>query len=281
MGRINARLLEKIADKKGITVKAAYPLVTKVVQETFLERDLAALVLAGRLGVGINKYSTAVQREQVRGYMGGGARPRDAAQPPVPVAAVPVRQRSVKQGKRAKPKDNSVFVIHGRDLKLRDSMFAFLAALGCKPIEFHQAVARVRGTGNPFVGAVLDTVFEQTQALIVLFSPDEEVLLKEQFLQTKEKRKPRDQARANVIFESGMALARHEEKTIMVQVGDMASFSDIGGRHMAHLDDSFESRNAFVERLSKICKVDRSGNAWAKAGNFNPTLAPKKPQRTR
>ena len=281
MGRIDSRLLERIAGKKGITVKAVYPLVTKIVQETFLERDLAALVLAGRLGLGINKYSTAAQREQIRGYMGGGARPQDTSPPPMPIAAGPLRQRAGKAIKRARPKDNSVFVIHGRDLALRDSMFAFLAALGCKPIEFHQAVARVRGTGNPFVGAVLDTVFEQTEALIVLFSPDEEVFLKEQFLQANERSKPREQARANVIFEAGMALARHEEKTIMVQVGDMPSFSDIGGRHMAHLDDSFESRNAFVGRLSKICKVDRTGNAWARAGNFNPTQAPKKPRRAR
>lgn len=277
MAKIDQDLLQKIADKQGVTVKAIYPQITKVVHDTFLERDLAALVLASRLRINIGKYSTHDQREQIRSHLtGGNSRGASAATPaPLPPAASAARSRS-KPVRTVHKKDNSVFVIGGRDTALTESMFNFLSALGCKPVEFHQAVARVRGTGNPFVGAVLDNVFEQMQALVVLFSPDDEVKLKDQFLKPHEvttEGRYLGQARPNVTFEAGMALARHEEKTIMVQVGDIKSFSDIAGRHMVHLDDSFDSRNDFAGRLAKLCKIDTSGNRWTKVGNFEPTGA--------
>jgi predicted nucleotide-binding protein len=168
-------------------------------------------------------------------------------------------------------------VIGGRDHALTESMFALLSALGCKPVEFHQAVARIRGTRNPFIGQVLDKAFEQVQALIVLFSPDDEVKLKDQFLKRNEVQtegRYRGQSRPNVIFEAGMALGRHEEKTIMVQVGDIKSFSDIAGRHMVHLDDSFPSRNDFANRLARLCNIDTSGTRWIEVGKFAPTETP-------
>jgi predicted nucleotide-binding protein len=277
MAKINQNLLQRIADKQHISLKAVYPQITKIVHETFLERDLAALVLASRLHINIRKYSTPDQREQIRGYLSGGHRgaPAPGAVSPAAPAAPAARGRA-NSTKGVLKKDNSIFVIGGRDTALTESMFNFLSALGCKPVEFHQAVARVRGTSNPFIGVVLDKVFEQMQALVVLFSPDDEVKLKDQFLKPSEvmtEGRYCGQARPNVIFEAGMALARHEEKTIMVQVGDIKSFSDIAGRHMVHLDDSFESRNDFAGRLGKLCKVDTSGNRWTKVGKFEPAGA--------
>ena len=271
MARINSDLLQAIVAKLGST-RSAYRRIQDVQHETFLERDLAALVAGSRLKISINRCSSAEQRERIRGYL--GATPARGAAPP-PSAAAQVAAARIR-GKAPKPrqKDNSVFVIGGRDLALTESMFALLDALGCRPVEFHQAVAQVPRTGNPFIGQVLDRAFEQVQALIILFSPDDEAKLKDQFLKPSGdvgERQPRGQARANVIFEAGMALGRHEEKTIMVQVGDMKSFSDVAGRHMVHLDDSFESRRDFATRLSRICKVDTSGTRWTKVGNFVPT----------
>jgi hypothetical protein len=72
-----------------------------------------------------------------------------------------------------------------------------------------------------------------------------------------------------------MAMSRHPEKTVMVQVGAVKSFSDISGRHMVHLNDSYDSRLDFATRLGNICKVDTSGTRWTKVGKFTPT-APKK-----
>lgn len=274
MARIDSDLLQAIADKLGATTsRPAYRRVEAVVHETFLERELAALVAASRLRVNINRYSTPEQREQIRSFLGGGA-PRGGTPAPAPVPAAPTVQG--RGGKAAKPrkKDNSVFVIGGRDVALTESMFALLDALGCRPVEFHQAVARVRGTGNPFVGQVLDKAFEQVQALVVLFSPDDEAKLKEQFLKPHDgasERQLRGQARPNVTFEAGMAMGRHEEKTIMVQVGDIKSFSDIAGRHIVHLDDTYDSRRDFATRLGQLCKVDTDGTRWTKIGKFEPT----------
>jgi len=278
MAKINQDLLQKIADKQGVTVKAIYPQITKIFHETFLERDLAALFLASRLHINLGKYSTPGRREQIRSYLAAGhsrGAPAAASVPASPPPTPAARGRG-KMEKTTRKKDNSVFVIGGRDTALTESMFNFLSVLGCKPVEFHQAVARVRGTGNPFIGVVLDKVFDQMQALVVLFSPDDEAKLKDQFLKPHEvttEGRYRGQARPNVTFEAGMALARHEEKTIMVQVGDIKSFSDIAGRHMVHLDDTFDSRNDFAGRLGKLCKIDRSGNRWTKVGKFEPTGA--------
>lgn len=284
---IDQRLLAAIADKKGISVKAVYPLINKVMRETFLERDLAALVVATKLHIGITRYSTPAQREQIRAQT-AGLFSTSHVTPPLPPSGnsggQSVRTKSRAATKSTRLKDNSVFVIHGRDLKLRDSIYAFLSALGCKPVEFHQAVTKVRGAGTPFIGQVLDAVFEQAQALVVLLSPDDDVQLKPQFVGANERKtegRRQSQPRANVIFEAGMALARHEEKTIMVQVGSPKAFSDVAGRHTVHLNDTFESRNAFASRLEKLCKIDRTGSTWTTIGNFVPASSSVAKKKTR
>lgn len=279
MSRINQALLDAIVAKTGST-RTAYRRIQAVQHDTFLERDLAALVVGAQLKISINRYSTPEQRSSIRGHIGGGNGGGAPAAAPTPTAAAAPAPRS-RGGKPAKirKKDNSVFVINGRDQAVTDSMYALLDALGCKPIEFHQAVAKVRGTGNPFIGDVLDRAFEQVQALVVLFTPDDEAKLKDHFLKKggdSGERKLRGQPRPNVIFEAGMAMARHPEKTIMVQVGAMKSFSDISGRHMVHLGDDYDSRLDFATRLGKVCKVDTGGTRWTKVGKFVPTQPKKK-----
>jgi predicted nucleotide-binding protein len=270
MARINSDLLNAIIAKTG-SKRTAYRRIEAVQNETFLERDIAALVVGAQLRISINRYSTPEQRAQVRGLIGAGTG-SSQAQPPAAAATTMPRVRS---GKRAKPKktDNSVFVISGRDAAATESMYQLLDALGCRPVEFHQAVARMK-VGNPFIGDVLDKAFETVQGLVVLFTPDDEAKLKDQLLNKHgdaAEKKLTGQPRANVIFEAGMALARHPDKTLMVQVGPMKSFSDISGRHLVRLDDSFESRQDFAARLSNICKVDTSGTRWTKVGSFVPS----------
>ncbi|RXG97321.1 hypothetical protein [Bradyrhizobium zhanjiangense] len=53
-------------------------------------------------------------------------------------------------------------------------------------------------------------------------------------------------------------------------MGKVKDFSDIGGRHMVHLNDSTQSRNSFASRLAKKCQVNRIGNDWMTAGVFVP-----------
>jgi predicted nucleotide-binding protein len=74
-------------------------------------------------------------------------------------------------------------------------------------------------------------------------------------------RKPQGQARPNVLFEAGTAMARHVEKTVVVRIGRIKPFSDVFGRHIPALGDDFDSRNDFANRLVKAgCVVNRTGS---------------------
>lgn len=279
MARIRSDLLQAIADKLGTTTtRPAYTRIERAVHDTFLERDLAALVVASKLKININKYSTSAERAAIRGHLrGGGSHTAPALVAAAPAPAV-ARVRN-DNAKKSRKKDNTVFVISGRDGALTESMYALLDALGCKPVEFHQAVSKVRGTGNPFIGDVLDRAFEQNQALVVMFTPDDEAKLKDHFLKKggdHGERKLSGQPRPNVIFEAGMAMSRHPEKMVMVQVGAVKSFSDISGRHIVHLNGSYDSRLDFATRLGNICKVDTSGTRWTRVGKFTPTVGKRK-----
>ena len=108
-----------------------------------------------------------------------------------------------------------------------------------------------------------------------MFSPDELANLKEQFWGADDKHgdgKPAGQARPNVIFEAGLALGAHPEKTVIVQVGKVRPFSDIAGKHFVKLSDATSTRNDLVNRLAKIgCEVNRVGSDWMTTGTFLPT----------
>lgn len=276
MALINKRLLETIADKQGITVKGVYPQIAKVVHETFLERDLAALVLATRLGININKHSMPAQRAAIRNHLAGGGNGQVTA----PSSASPLSRPSVRKSSKAKKakktKGNSVFVVHGRDTALRKSMFDFLRSLSLNPMEWEQAVYQAKGN-NPDVGSIIETAMGRVQAVVVMFSPDEIAYLKEQFWGADDRHgdgKPAGQARPNVIFEAGLALGAHPEKTVIVQVGKVRPFSDIAGKHLVKLSDATSTRNDLANRLVKIgCDVNRVGSDWMTAGTFVPAEA--------
>ena len=273
MPTINQALIDKLAREMGITPRAVYPHITRVANELMLDRHLAALVLAARRGVNIHKYSTSAERADVRGLMGGGRRDPDDA--PQLTAELTRRRPASKQKstRRRRQKDNTVFVVHGRDNSLRKSMFDFLRALGLAPQEWQQALAAAKGN-NPYVGNVIDEVMDQARAVVVMLSPDDWVTLKEQFWRPDDgpsERKPQGQARPNVLFEAGMAMARHVDKTVMVRIGRIKPFSDVFGRHIPSLGDDFDSRNDFANRLQKAgCSVNRVGTDWAKTGVFVP-----------
>jgi hypothetical protein len=75
-----------------------------------------------------------------------------------------------------------------------------------------------------------------------------------------------------VIFETGIAIGTHHKKTVIVQVGDVKSFTDIGGMHILRVTGSDHSRHEFANRLEDLgCKIDRGGDHWLRAGDFTPT----------
>lgn len=169
-----------------------------------------------------------------------------------------------------------VWVVHGRNLAARDGIFTFLRALGLKPLEWDQAVG-LTGKGAPYVGEVLDRAFDSARAVVVLMTPDEVAYLRQEFASGAQdpETEPASQARPNVLFEAGMALGRHPERTVIVEMGHVRPFSDVAGRHVVRLDGSTESRKALAQRIrSAGVAVDMTGSDWLSAGDLSPPAEP-------
>lgn len=172
-----------------------------------------------------------------------------------------------------------VFVVHGRNLGARDAMFAFLRAIGLEPIEWSTAISAT-GSASPYIGQALDAAFEMAQAVVVLLTPDDIAYLRPEYTNGDDdpERVPTPQARPNVLFEAGMAMGRHPERTVLVELGSLRAFSDVAGRHAVRLDNSSQKRNDLANRLKDAgCDVSTAGSDWLSAGEFTPPDAPDKP----
>jgi predicted nucleotide-binding protein len=170
-------------------------------------------------------------------------------------------------------KNKSVFVVIGRHRRLQDDIFNFLRAVGLAPLEWQQAL-RLATTPTPFIGEVLDRAFDKAQAIVVVFSGDDEARLRKPFLRTRDasfERMLTPQPRPNVIFEAGMAFGRHPTRTIVLEIGTIRPLSDLSGRHFVRMDSTPRARNELIARLKKAkCVMDLSGSDWLEVGNFEP-----------
>jgi Predicted nucleotide-binding protein containing TIR-like domain len=174
------------------------------------------------------------------------------------------------------PNSKDVFVVHGRNEAARQSIFAFLRAIGLNPIEWSKALAAT-GSASPYIGEVLDTAFDMAQAIVVLMTPDEMAYLLPDHASGRDdpETKPAPQARPNVLFEAGMAMGRDPKRTVLVELGTLRPFSDVAGRHAVRLNGTAEKRNDLAQRLKTAgCDVDTGGTDWLKEGDFS---APKVP----
>jgi len=130
-------------------------------------------------------------------------------------------------------------------------------------------------SGSPYVGDVLAAAFDATQAVIVLLTPDDFAYLRPDLVKKEDsdyERNPTPQARPNVLFEAGMALGLHPDRTVIVEFGQLRPFSDIGGRHVLRFDGSPGARQALAVRLKAAgCEVDDKGTDWLTAGEFLPS----------
>jgi predicted nucleotide-binding protein len=164
-----------------------------------------------------------------------------------------------------------VFVVHGRNTKLLQAMFAFLRSIGLNPIEWNQAIAGTK-KGSPSIAEILDTAFNEAQAVIVLLTGDDEAKLRRQFLKNNDpdyERQLTPQSRPNVLFESGMAIGRQPDRTILVQIGEQRPFTDIAGKHITHMDNTSEKRQELATKLTNAgCRLNTSGTTWFSAGDF-------------
>jgi predicted nucleotide-binding protein len=150
-------------------------------------------------------------------------------------------------------------------------MYDFLRALGLNPLEWEKAVLLTRKT-NPYVGEILDTAMAKVQAVLVMMTPDDLAMLNPTLLTRADgpsEKKLRGQPRPNVLFEAGLALGRHPDKTLLVEIGQLRKFSDIAGKHVVRLNGDYSTRNDLANRLQSLgCRVDRRGTHWTKSGDF-------------
>jgi len=275
VAHINQELFERISKKLGVGRQQTYRLIAKKAAQTHLPRHLAALSLAAELGINISKkaYASDEDRAQLRSVP-----LMQSANPPVPVSVeIPpppgrtLRRQRTKKMKQAR-KSNTVHVVHGRNLKLRDAMFEFLRAIGLNPIEWSKGVKSTK-RGAPYNNQVLDEMFRQAAAVVVILSPDDEARLKREFWVDSDpdyERQLTGQPRPNVLFEAGRAFGSHPESTILTQVGRLRPFSDTQGMNIINLSNLPECRRDLANRLEAAgCAVDDSGTIWLSAGDFS------------
>jgi predicted nucleotide-binding protein len=162
--------------------------------------------------------------------------------------------------------------VHGRNVKAADELRRFLRALGLRPLEWNQAVAKTR-QGAPYVGTILEKAFEAAAAVVVLMTPDDEARLRAPYRRAGDpvhEARLTGQARANVLFEAGMAFGKNANSTVIVQLGRVRPFSDVAGRHVVNLDNSGPRRRELATRLANAgCDVDISGYDWLTEGDFS------------
>lgn len=273
---IDARLLQRLADKLDVTPRQVYNKIDARARDLLITPEQAAISLALEHRVNVRGIATEDDMATIRTATIAKA---PAAAPATREAPASRKKTAARKPKRAKhPKaGKAVFVIHGRDDKLRKSMFDFLKALNLEPVEFSRAVNRAVKAGkggSPYVGDVVAKGLKDADGVIALLSPDDVARLKGQFRKFHDppyEGQLTGQARPNVLFETGMALGIKPEVTILVQVGEVRTFSDVGGMHVVHLNDGPVARRELADRLEATgLDVDTSGTGWYGAGSFVP-----------
>lgn len=145
----------------------------------------------------------------------------------------------------------AVFIVHGRNIALKDELAKFLMHIDVRPISWTEA-AQATGKTMPYTLDIVRAGMAAAQAVIVIFSPDDEARLKPQFLKAHDGDQERTltgQARQNVLLEAGMAMAMAPTRTVFVRVGRPREVSDIQGINWIDLDDTWDSRTRLSNEL--------------------------------
>jgi predicted nucleotide-binding protein len=272
----------KLRQKLGIGRRQLDRLIQKREGETLLPRRLAVLLLASENGVSIGKHASEDDLSQLRAVRAGSGpvpavvvdsseRPPSTQAKTTPKRTATSRRRASEPRPKAPTRGRKVFVVHGRNEALRKDFFSLLRSLGLEPLEWRKAIAAA-GTGTPTVGDIIEAAFNEAVAVVVLLTPDDQVKLGDEFHKASDpayEKRMVGQARPNVLFEAGMAFGRDANSTVLVQVGEVKPFSDVGGRHVTRLTNDAESRSELVTKLRNAgCFVDDSGTDWYSVGDF-------------
>ena len=242
----------RVALEKKFSSRHVDRLISKKVSGEYLTRQQALLAVARDAGIGAwTKYASEEDLAVFRANTGGRAAVAPpAAAPATPRATGTARTAAPRAATRRRSRDK-VFVVHGRNGAISDSMFAFLRAVGLDPIEWGVAMHQT-GKGTPNILETIDAGLAGVAAVVVVLTPDDDVILKERFHtddDPDDEKRLTGQARPNVLFEGGLAFGRHPEKTIFVRVGKVKSFTDLGGFLITRLNNTAPKRNELVGKL--------------------------------
>jgi predicted nucleotide-binding protein len=273
---VDPTLLEKLEVKLDLGTRQVNRLISERARTLLVSREDAAVALALESKVSVpRRLLTPDVLTTIRTAGGSSSNPPPPTTPPL--ARRTTRKKAARRAttkKRSVPRKNrkKVFVVHGRDEARRKSMFRLLRAMKLEPIQWSEAVSAT-GKAAPYIGEVLDKAFLDAAAVVVLLTPDDQARLKSTLRKLKDPKYESTltgQARANVLFEAGMAFGHHQESTVLVQVGDLRPFSDIGGRHVVNLDNTALTRRDLANRLQTAgCDVNLDGSDWLTEGDFD------------
>lgn len=268
---VDSRLFVAIKKKLNRSRPAVYRLISEQARRLGVRPEIAALEVASMAGVNFQRFASEEQLEALRRARASAPTGAGAV---APTAAASIsRKQSNGAPRKMKPPGKSVWIVHGRDEKLRRAMFDFVRSIGLEPLEWSSAVKATR-KGSPYPGEVLDKAFAKASAVIVLLTPDDEAQLRKVHWRKGEEayeKRLMGQARPNVLFEAGMAFGTHPSQTVIVEIGKCRPFSDTLGRLVVRMNDSAAKRKELVDRLAAAgCVVDTtSTNAWMEAGDFS------------
>lgn len=193
--------------------------------------------------------------------------------------SVPRPQRTFKRpgtsAPNAKPEKSPyrrVFVVRGRDEEVYQALSHFLNALDLRVVSWDEASTKAGG-GTPHTLDIVRAGIELADAVIVLMTPDDLGHVKGEFYNHErdhpQEAKETGQARQNVVFEAGWAMALGQDQVILVRVGAVRPLSDIDGLNYVWLSNDISSRRQLITRL-RNCGLDVHDNhdGWREAGDI-------------
>ena len=191
----------------------------------------------------------------------------------VPVAPTNAERRAAvnKPGGQKDDGKRRVFLVHGRDADAVAAMKALLRAFDLRIVEWEEAAAAT-GTATPYTGDVVRKGMDLADAIVVLMTPDDIGCVQQRFREPRDAQdeiNPTGQARMNVVFEAGMAMALNRERTVLVEVGTVRAMSDTAGLNVVRINDSLPARRRFAGRLRTAgLSLHDDNDDWPTAGRF-------------
>lgn len=249
-----------------------YALIADAAVDHSQPRNIAALIVARDNGINFLRFASPEElavMQQIKKHQ-----PVQQAAPTPAVGPVQrfVRRKGAPVARPSKKRRDAVFVVHGRDLKARKELSAFLNSLHVYIIEWEKALDLTK-KGSPYIGEVIDAGFNHAQAIVVLMTPDDEAKRRDALIQKSDppsERKLTGQPRQNVTFEAGMAFGKYKDTTILVEVGRIRPMSDLTGVHTVRLTNAVTQRKLLIGKLKTVgVELDDSGNDWLAAGDFD------------